>query len=125
MYREKYAQKRALELIRQNRDRVDITTMRAEEGADSEQVEDLTNRYYKMHQLRQHEDARQQLKQARMLTTSGAVLLICGLVLTIGSWFVLSGDASIIYYGLIGLGLGMILKGYLDKKGVTQKTVFP
>lgn len=121
MHREKYAQKRALELIRQNRERAEITAMLVDEGAATDEVDLLTDRYYKMHRLLQHEEIRQQLKQARMLATSGIVLLAVGLVLTLGSWLIFSGGAFLVYYGLMGIGFGMVLKGYFDKKNADQK----
>ena len=121
MYREKYAQKRALQLFAAGRSRTEVLTMLTEEGASAEQCEPLADKYHKMHLLLRREDGRQRLKAAGMLVTIGAVLLAGGLLLTVGSWLVFDNGASIIFYGLLVSGGGLLAKGLVDRKAAQQQ----
>ncbi|UYZ63923.1 hypothetical protein [Hymenobacter weizhouensis] len=121
MYREKYAQRRAIQLFAQGKDRTEILNMLAEEGASSDQLETLADKYQNMHLLLTREDAKRQLKVAGMLKTIGAVFLICGVLLTLLSQFYFADGSYLVYYSLIGFGIGLLIKGSLDKKAATQQ----
>lgn len=120
MYREKYAQKRALQLYREER-ASEVEHMLLEEGATPDQVATLAGKYHKMHGLFLQEDARQHLKSAQMLLTIGGVAGACGAALTVLSYVALSGVSYLLYYGLMGGGAGLLLKGVLEKKAATAK----
>ncbi|AHJ98008.1 hypothetical protein Hsw_2413 [Hymenobacter swuensis DY53] len=73
MYREKYAQKRAVQLYTAGSSREAVLVMLQEEGAAPDQVEELANKYHKLYLLLRREDAKQELKTGRILTSIGAV----------------------------------------------------
>ena len=119
MYREKYAQKQAIHLYTTGHSRPQVLEMLLQEGATSAEAEQLAARYFTMYQLLQREDAREQLRTAGMLCTIGGVFVGGGVVLSLMSMVYLHGHA-VLYYGLTGLGIGLLVKGIQDRKAAQQ-----
>ncbi|RSK50164.1 hypothetical protein [Hymenobacter rigui] len=118
MYREKYAQKRAIQLYTAGRPQ-EVVPMLLEEGAMPEQVEQLAQKYQKMQRLLVTEDARKKLKAAQMLVTIGAVFIVGGVVLSLLSWLYLGGS-YVVYVGILLFGAGLLVKGTLEKQAASK-----
>ncbi|MDU0368845.1 hypothetical protein ACFPAF_00435 [Hymenobacter endophyticus] len=119
MYREKYAQGRALHLYTTGRPQ-EVLPMLLEEGAPPEQAEQLALKYLKMQRLLATEDARKQLKTSQMLVTVGAVFLAGGMALTLLSLLFLGGS-YVIYLGVLLFGAGVLIKGTMDKQAARKR----
>ncbi|MCA8830600.1 hypothetical protein [Hymenobacter pini] len=118
MYREKYAQKRAIQLYTAGRPQ-EVVPMLLEEGALPGQVEQLAQKYQKMQRRLVTEDARKKLKTAQMLVTIGAVFVAGSVVLTLLSWLYLGGS-YVVYVGIVLFGAGLLVKGTLAKQAASK-----
>ncbi|RSK24167.1 hypothetical protein [Hymenobacter metallilatus] len=119
MYREKYAQKQAIHLYTIGQSCQQVQEMLLLEGAAPEQAAPLALKYQKLQRLLATEDARKQLKTAGMLRTIGSVFAGGGIMLSLLSLVYLTNHV-VLYYGLIGLGVGLIIKSALDKKAAEK-----
>jgi hypothetical protein len=118
MYREKYAQKRAIQLFTAGRG-PEVLPMLLEEGAAPDQAEQLALQYQTMQRLLAAEDARKKRKAAQMLITIGAVFMVGSVVLSLLSWLFLDGR-YVVYIGILLFGAGLLVKGTLEKQAADK-----
>jgi UDP-N-acetylmuramyl pentapeptide phosphotransferase/UDP-N-acetylglucosamine-1-phosphate transferase len=122
MYREKYAKSTAINLFRQGKPLTEVVQMLVVEGASPEQATPLAHKYYQTYALLRVEDSKRKRKQAGMFKTIGLVFTLGSLVLSILSYLLIDDGGSFIgYYGVLGFGLLLWLKGVLDTRAAATE----
>ncbi|AII50570.1 hypothetical protein N008_01045 [Hymenobacter sp. APR13] len=117
MLRQKYSHKKATEMYLAGASPESVAKMLLEEGASEQEAPQLAAEYLRSFLLYQVDIQKKLLKRGSLFQTIGLVFTICGLVLSfLASISTDTNGSNIIFYGIILSGIGIWVKGFIDKR---------
>ena len=114
MYRERYCQRRAMEMYGIGQGKEAVIKMLLEEQADGDKVASIAEKFYEDYLFLLKEERKKRMKKSEMNILVGSVIMGCGILFSLGSYLI-SGISFFLFYGLIITGLGMLIWGLIEK----------
>lgn len=122
MYREKYCQRRAIEMYASGQTTMEVIEMLKSENARETELTTLAEKFYQDYKFLRKEKRKQRRKTAERDVLIGSVMLAAGLVLTLISYLSIGSGQYVLFTGIIITGLIFLGKGTIEKMKLKKDT---
>lgn len=122
MYREKYCQRRAVEMYASGKTKAEVIQMLVEENAKEAELQSLADRFYEDYEFLQKENRKKRQKNADRDTLIGSVIMAAGVVLSLLSYLFMDNGNYVLFTGIIIAGLIFLGKGTVEKMHLRKET---
>lgn len=122
MYREKYCQRRAVEMFASGKTKTDVINMLREENAKESELNLLADKFYQDYEFLWKEKRKLRIKNAEKDVLIGSVLIATGILISLFSYLLFDNGRYFLFTGLLIFGLVYLAKGISEKINLNKES---